>query len=478
MIQHLQIRNFKGWSDSGRLRLAPLTVFFGANSAGKSSIGQFLMMLKQTADSGDRETALLLGGAPRTIVDLGIWSDVIHSHDEDSAISFELQWKLPQELSIEDGISDTSYSGDILSLASEIRRLSGNGESSQQILCTALEYSLKRHTPNGESVPILGIKMGRKKKNRDKIEFDIRSEPFAFRRKEGRGWPLPSPYRFYGFPKELNSYYQNAQDSELFSFAVESLLQRVSYLGPLRAFPKRQYIWSGSAPADVGQTGENWLSAYLSAKDRCISPGMAEKRSRKAQAFPKIIGRWLKEIGLIHDFKAESISPGAREYRGQVKVGSQSQWVDLPDVGFGISQFMPILVECFYAPRDSIIVIEQPELHLHPSIQQNLADLLIEVIQSREDGEPRNIQLLIESHSEHFLNRLQRRIAEQKIESSEVASYFFSQSNTGKLKATPLEVDSYGNIANWPENFFGDSFTDVVERQKAGLKRRLQEKES
>jgi predicted ATPase len=133
---------------------------------------------------------------------------------------------------------------------------------------------------------------------------------------------------------------------------------------------------------------------------------------------------------------------------------------------------MPVLVECFYAPPHSVIVIEQPELHLHPAIQQNLADLFIEVIQSREDGENRGIQLIIESHSEHFLGRLQRRIAEEKLSQNDVAAYFFSQNQVGTHEAKPLEVDEFGNIRNWPPNFFGDSFGDVAGRQKAALERR------
>lgn len=88
---------------------------------------------------------------------------------------------------------------------------------------------------------------------------------------------------------------------------------------------------------------------------------------------------------------------------------------DLPDVGFGISQVLPVLVQCFYAPEGSIILIEQPEIHLHPNAQSTLADVMIDVINSKENGTDRDIQLVIETHSEHFLRRLQRRIAEDMV---------------------------------------------------------------
>ena len=99
-----------------------------------------------------------------------------------------------------------------------------------------------------------------------------------------------------------------------------------------------------------------------------------------------------------------------------MRTKGSKDWVDLPDVGFGISQVLPVLVQCFYAPPRSIIVIEQPEIHLHPSAQSALADVMIDVINSKENGNDRNIQLIIETHSEHFLRRLQRRIAEGVID--------------------------------------------------------------
>jgi hypothetical protein len=255
---------------------------------------------------------------------------------------------------------------------------------------------------------------------------------------------------------------------------VQNLFSRISYLGPLRAHPRRQYIWSGETPPDVGVNGENWLSAYLSAADRAISPGMGPYKAKKARIFQEVIARWLKESGLVHDFEAKPVARGAREYRARVKVAARSEWVSVPDVGFGVSQFMPVLVQCFYAPENSVIVIEQPEIHLHPAVQQSLADLFIEVIQSRENG-PRNIQLIIESHSEHFLTRLQRRIAEERIGADDVAAFFCTQNQAGTQEAQELQVDDYGNILNWPENFFGDAFGDVAERQKAGLDRRMKE---
>lgn len=465
MLQRIRIQNFKGWKDTGDLPLAPITVLFGGNSSGKSSIGQFLMMLKQTTESNDRTAGLQLGGSQRSIVDMGTWSDMVYGHKQDSELSFSLQWNLPRALHINDPIRDRNVSGDTLSLESVIHQTASKGTSSGMVRCKEFRYSL-----SGPGEEVLSARFS--PSTAEPGKYEIQTTGLNLVRNKGRGWQFPRPQRFYGFPQEVNAYHQNAQGLEDLSLAVETLFQRISYLGPLRAHPRRQYLWSGETPPDVGIEGENWLSAYLSSAGRSISPGMGPKRAINARPFWEIIGRWMKQIGLVHDFAAKPVEKGAREYRVAVKVGPRSEWVSVPDVGFGVSQFMPVLVQCFYAPPHSVIVIEQPELHLHPAVQQNLADLFIEVIRSREHGEGRNIQLIIESHSEHFLGRLQRRIAEEEISSKDVAAYFFSQNQAGTHEATPLEVDLYGNITNWPPNFFGDAFGDVAERQKAGLERR------
>jgi predicted ATPase len=137
----------------------------------------------------------------------------------------------------------------------------------------------------------------------------------------------------------------------------------------------------------------------------------------------------------------------------------EAETVLLPDVGFGVSQVLPVVVQCFYTQANSTVILEQPEIHLHPAVQSELADLFVEAIRAREGGSPRNVQLLVESHSEHFLRRLQRRIADETIDASEVALYFCVSTPEG-ASIRELEVDELGNIRNWPRDFFGDQMDD------------------
>src|SRR5687768_11946838 len=119
MLTKLRLKNFKAWRDSGDIRLAPLTVLFGTNSAGKTSIPQLLLVLKQTAESPDRQRTLQLGDA-RTLVDVGTFDDVVHGHDVSKSLEFTLGWSLEQDLTIHDPLSQADYSGTDLEFSARL----------------------------------------------------------------------------------------------------------------------------------------------------------------------------------------------------------------------------------------------------------------------------------------------------------------------------------------------------------------------
>lgn len=440
--------------------MAPITLFFGANSSGKSSIGQFLMMLKQTAESPDRKTVFYPGGK-NTAVQLGSYQEMVFHRDPENEISFEYQWSLQDSLKFKDPVSSNLFSGDSLNFEAEVSL----GDSKQNLLqVKRIKYQLLR-----EDKLSLSIELSRKQ---DKREYEVSTEGYSLVRKKMRAWALKDVNRFYGFPDEVVVYYQDAEFVQALDFEQKRLFKSICYLGPLRSKADRVYTWGGSAPESVGAAGENTVAAILSARDRKIGilkPGA--KRSSPAKPFEEVIALKLKELGLIESFEVENIS--GQLYRVKVRAKGSEDGVDLPDVGFGMSQVLPVLVQCFYAPAGSVILMEQPEIHLHPSAQSALADVMIDVINSRENGVDRNIQLVIETHSEHFLRRLQRRIAEDAVPQKRVSAYF---ANISKTPATlePLNIDIFGNIQNWPENFFGDEMDDIAEQSKAAIKKKMQ----
>lgn len=155
-----------------------------------------------------------------------------------------------------------------------------------------------------------------------------------------------------------------------------------------------------------------------------------------------------------------------------VRTHSGSEPVRITDVGFGVSQVLPVVVQAFYAEPRSTVLIEQPELHLHPAVQADLGDLFAASVTAREEGEERGVQLIVESHSEHLLRRLQRLIAEEEISADQIALYFCYTGPNGSV-IDRLEVDTYGNILNWPPDFFGDELEDLAVQAQAGMQRKM-----
>lgn len=463
MLKQLRIQNFKGWVDTGIIHLAPISLFFGANSSGKSSIGQFLMMLKQTVESPDRKAVFYPGGK-NSAVQLGSYQEMVFHRDPKNKISFEYQWSFKNALKLKDPVHGKSFAGDTLSFEAEV----GLGDKDQHsLVLDHLNYKLLDAEKQTLSIGM--------RRSETKSEYKVVAQGYSLVRQQGRAWAPKAPVRFYGFPDEVVAYYQNADFVQEMNLTHEKLFRSLCYLGPLRTKAERLYSWTGIEPESVGYAGENTVAAILAARSRKISLGKKKPgvgRASPAKPFEEIIALKLKEMGLIDEFKVNPISEQRQEYEVKVRAKGSQDWVDLPDVGFGISQVLPVLVQCFYAPHGSVIIMEQPEIHLHPSAQAALADVMIDVVNSREDGEDRNIQLVIETHSEHFLRRLQRRIAEDTVPQENVSAYFANVSMTpAKLEA--LQLDMFGNIRNWPKDFFGDEMGDITEQAKASMQKRM-----
>ena len=174
----------------------------------------------------------------------------------------------------------------------------------------------------------------------------------------------------------------------------------------------------------------------------------------------------------MHSFRVQALAEGANIYRVYVQRTAESTEVLLTDVGFGVSQILPVLVLA-YVPEGSTVVLEQPEIHLHPKAQAGLADVLLEA------ATVRNVQVLVESHSEHLLRRLQLRVAEQELDSGvkvsadDVRLWFVDQAG-GASRAHDLELNLLGEIVNWPEHFFGDPFGETARLAKAVRTRRTE----
>jgi predicted ATPase len=217
---------------------------------------------------------------------------------------------------------------------------------------------------------------------------------------------------------------------------------------------------------DVGQKGEQAIPALLAARAENLKSGRGVGRRRRYKPIEQRIAEWLKTMGLVDSFTLQPLAANRKEYEIRVKRSPSSAEVALTDVGFGVSQVLPVLVLCYFVPEHSTLLLEQPEIHLHPSVQADLADVFIDVVTNR------NVQIVLESHSEHLLRRLQRRVAEERMDADQTALYFCTMSE-GTSRLHPLQLDVFGNILNWPDGFFGDEIADLAAMTEAAASRRM-----
>jgi len=305
-------------------------------------------------------------------------------------------------------------------------------------------------------------------KNRGGTDFRLNArgaEQFQFVRAQGRAWALPGPVKTHLFPDQAKTYYQNADFLSGFEVEYEAMMDRLYYLGPLRDYPKREYHWAGASPMDVGMRGERTVDAILAATAQNIRCSLGYKK--KSKSFEEMIAYWLMELGLISEFRIERIGTDTNLYRAKVKRDRYSAEALLTDVGFGVSQVLPALVLLYYVPEGSTVLMEQPEIHLHPSVQSSLADVIISVAQTR------NLQVIVESHSEHLLRRFQRRVAEETATAEDVKLYFV-ESYKGAAVLNDLRLNKFGEVENWPDHFFGDELGEIGAIKSASLRRKLE----
>jgi predicted ATPase len=452
MLTELQIKNFKAWKDTGKVRLAPLTVIFGTNSSGKSSLGHLLQALKQTVQLSDRKRALHLGDE-NSAIDLGTFADCLHGHDTQQRLEFALRWRLDPPMTVRNALnSRKTFRGGDLRLRSVLR-----ADKQEQPTTEQFEYELLEK----ERVTLHATHTAKA----------LDCDPLRLVHAQGRKWPVEAPEKFYRFADRTLLRYQNADFQADFALRTEQMLEHIFFLGPLREPPRRVYQWSGDTQPDVGARGQFAIAALLAAtaQERRLNRG----RQKWTYPFDEFIARWLRDLGVIDSFVVNSVAKGRKEYEVLVKTHPNAHEVRLTDVGFGVSQVLPALVQAFYAPAGSTVWMEQPEIHLHPMAQSNLADVFISAVQSYEAIAPRNMQLIIETHSEHLLTRLQRRVAEQVIPAEDVAIYFVNR-NGAAADMEALRLNMFGDIENWPENFFGDEMGDITARTTAALNRQNQ----
>jgi len=257
--------------------------------------------------------------------------------------------------------------------------------------------------------------------------------------------------------------------------------EKIQYLGPLREEPKSLYpLESNGDATGLGLKGENTAAVYENNKGKriqYIDPRQFEyshdsliKDNIKEGPLAEAINKWLVYLGVAKDMSTNDRGKFGHELKITTEIKDMKQ--DLTHVGVGVSQILPILVLCFLAEKGNTIILEQPELHLHPKVQTRLADFFVSMNALGK-------QCIIETHSEYLINRLRLIVA--KSEDTQVSDdtmiYFVEKDKeTGASTYRKITINPYGKIDHWPEGFFDEGEDLSSQIVEAALEKKRKEK--
>jgi len=252
-------------------------------------------------------------------------------------------------------------------------------------------------------------------------------------------------------------------------WALRLAFESLSYLGPLREQPARRYLYEEEV-IEIGTKGENVPFILAAQRTQRVLPyHMPSSRTgewlqHSDKALVPAVESWLSFMGI-----SPTISSGMHEGLGyldfQASMKSDTK-VSIADVGFGVSQILPIIVEGLRLGTGETLILEQPEIHLHPAMQLKLADFLIGMALSGR-------RFIIETHSDHIVNRLVRRMVEDSELSlgKKVKLIFIEPGSTGSC-LREVQVHEDRGIVDWPFGFFDQAADEYRATIEAGIEKR------
>jgi predicted ATPase len=424
MLTQLQLKNFKAWEDTKSIVFKPVTMLLGTNSSGKSTLIQSLLLLRQTVQSPDRTIHLNLGGDEiHDFFNFGDFDNVLKQGASPRQFELMFEFKRPND-------SERVTSGGFFC-------------SYGQTSAGAVEVQTMRLWETGG----LQVQAIRREKGAYSLVMNAEAQP----RGKSRDY---TPERSIALSaKALSCLGPDGSRVEDISLAVRRELESIVYLGPLRRKPERDYVWNKSKPGEVGIDGHKAVDVLLAS---ALLRGEGGKNE-----VAESVSTWLKKMRVADKLEVRQIG---RSTRYEVVVHRDGVIANLRDVGIGVSQVLPVLTVAFFAPEGSTVLLEEPEIHLHPLAQSVLAELFVEVSKKRK------VQFIVETHSEHLFRRIQTLVAKEKTSVADCAMYFVEKGKGG-AKIRELNLDDYGRLTNWPDNFFGDAMGETREQARLMFER-------
>lgn len=492
-MESIQVKNYKSIQNSGKINFCPLTVLLGKNSSGKSSLIRLLPLLKQSLEKESSDTLLWYGD----YVDFGDFKNTVINHDANKAIviSFSLfvdenrlyiyygeknvkQSLVNIELSIKEKYIDkvsisfhdqniilkiSKYGGVKVSINGDKEIFNNNklivNKKNDGIIPTIYEEIktekrlkfLRKLTENKKIVDYCNKQIYQKESSgifRFRFLEDFHT-PFLSKDMMLNALKRINKKKFFKLSVEnnkfvrLNNYLIATQTNQIIgelNNAIQYDILAMNYLKPLRAMANRYYRIQNININEIDSDGSNLPMIFKN---------MADDELREFEQWSE------KKFGIIFSIQ---------KFEGHVSLivkrkTGDSEKMNLADTGFGYSQMLPIVMSLWMIHKKNrisgmvkTIIIEQPELHLHPAYQAKMIDVFVNIVSEAEKNNI-NIKVIFETHSETMINRLGTLISKGLIAPEKVNIIFFDKiNNITKIKNKSF--NDKGLLTEWPIDFF------------------------
>jgi len=477
----ISVINFKAIDDLKDFEIKPLTILCGTNSCGKSSLIQLILMLKQTLENTEDSFPLILN---KPFASLGKYKNIIHNGILKEILKIKINIP-PEEV--------------ITSVKSYLRRMFGRNyfkNFKELEVDVAFEYvSSKLHVKELFINIDLGtnnhwIRFARVKG----IKYKITSNSMIFNNETYRDiikntkldYDIETYYELFGdtyFNKFIPELFDVDEDEELDFYLspfisyikknLDSIFKKISYVGPLREEPHLYYYNESDAYLKVGNKGE--FAAHIlatRAKDPIKFYKIEEDPAGKTIYVPfedtleAAVNYWICNV--FQMAKKIAVVPKVEKTIYSIELtNNHGLKVPINHVGFGVSQILPIIVEGLLLGNKSVMILEQPEIHLHPRVQSLMFDFLHSLTLTGKF-------IIIETHSDHFITRMRRRVVEDlsnNIYKSTNLTFIQSEGNLNNYQQ--LEMNQFANLSYWPEGFLDGYDKDLRAIVKAQAQRKI-----
>lgn len=493
-MQKYSIKNIKSFKNTASVEIKPITIFVGKNSCGKSSLIRFPVVIAQSMNSDADIPVMFLGKN----LDYGNYEDVVFGHNRKELIEFSVEYKCLPEM--------------------YFFRLSRNNKYFKKYkkeLNVSFEISVKKYSRRMivdkckikiDNIECISIVRGEKENYDLKIrDIEKTSSELAFSLKhlefvkfipcftldsvcdsilnsfcEVKCLSDVEKQKMFDVSRKIieHVYFQDEDDNDDMSAMEEEFgntIQLIQFYSIILMASRAQAIQDAKSTYYIGPFRENPQRVYRDAERQVDSVGargeevstMLKGDFSHGKKVVLGVSDWF-EKAMNYKLTLKDIGSGLYNIVVEKEDGTRD---NLIDVGYGISQVLPVVAqlvkmrnhdkgaEYVRYKKESTFIIEQPELHLHPGAQAELANLFVDTVLQCDKSN--KINVLIETHSEHFIRRLQALIADKRtdIKNDDVRIYYVDKNESGEAFITEMKILPNGQFeTEWPSGFFDKAY--------------------